>query len=145
MENVDGFALVDYIKTSIEVLMNMKVEEQDEMENPELFSPRPNQINDQDSSQMGNHLEGVGLRTPPGRGKGKINGFLERKLGRSREVHPDASKQLSVGDHKINKQLNQKKGRAGLLDLQNPLGSNNKNDDEQEQVLVALPKMESIE
>ena len=76
------------------------------MENPELFSPRPNQINDEDSSEMGHHLQGVGLRTPPGRSKGKINGFLERKLGRSREVYPDASKQLSVGDPKINKQLN---------------------------------------
>ena len=34
---IDGFALIDYIKQSIEMLMNMKVEEQDEMENPDLF------------------------------------------------------------------------------------------------------------
>jgi hypothetical protein len=38
MAHVDGFTLIDYIKTSIEILMNMKVEEQDEMENPDLFS-----------------------------------------------------------------------------------------------------------
>ena len=37
MADVDGFTLIDYIKSSIEVLMNMKVEEQDEMENPGLF------------------------------------------------------------------------------------------------------------
>lgn len=35
--DLDGFAIIDSIKTSIEMLMNMKVEEQDEMENPDLF------------------------------------------------------------------------------------------------------------
>lgn len=34
---MDGFSLIDQIKTSIEMLMNMKVEEQDEIENPDLF------------------------------------------------------------------------------------------------------------
>lgn len=38
LRSVDGFTLIDYIKSSIEVLMNMKVEEQDELENPDLFS-----------------------------------------------------------------------------------------------------------
>ena len=38
MRNVDGYTLIDHIKSAIEVLMNMKVEEQDEMENPDLFS-----------------------------------------------------------------------------------------------------------
>lgn len=37
MKDMDGFALIDQIKTSIEMLMNMKVEEQDEIENPDLF------------------------------------------------------------------------------------------------------------
>jgi hypothetical protein len=36
--NMDGYTLIDQIKQSIEILMNMKVEEQDEMENPDLFS-----------------------------------------------------------------------------------------------------------
>ena len=35
---MDGFTLVDHIKSAIEMLMNMKVEEQDEMENPDLFN-----------------------------------------------------------------------------------------------------------
>ena len=43
LKKVDGFTLIDYIKSAIEVLMNMKVEEQDEMENPDLFG---------DSSQL---------------------------------------------------------------------------------------------
>ena len=38
MKDVDGYTLIDYIKSAIEVLMNMKVEEQDEMENPDLFT-----------------------------------------------------------------------------------------------------------
>ena len=37
MKKMDGFSLIDQIKTSIEMLMNMKVEEQDEIENPDLF------------------------------------------------------------------------------------------------------------
>jgi hypothetical protein len=36
--DLDGFSLIDQIKQSIEILMNMKVEEQDELENPELFA-----------------------------------------------------------------------------------------------------------
>jgi len=42
--DVDGFALIDYIKSSIEVLMNMKVEEQDEMEDPDLFDGSSNYL-----------------------------------------------------------------------------------------------------
>jgi hypothetical protein len=38
LANHDGFSLIDQIKQSIEMLMNMKVEEQDELEHPELFS-----------------------------------------------------------------------------------------------------------
>ena len=38
MGKTDGYALIDLIKSAIEVLMNMKVEEQDEMENPDLFT-----------------------------------------------------------------------------------------------------------
>ena len=37
LKDLDGFAIIDQIKTSIEMLMNMKVEEQDEIENPDLF------------------------------------------------------------------------------------------------------------
>ena len=37
LKALDGFAIIDQIKTSIEMLMNMKVEEQDEIENPDLF------------------------------------------------------------------------------------------------------------
>jgi hypothetical protein len=44
LRDLDGFTLIDYIKTSIEVLMNMKVEEQDEMENPDLFTDTSNSI-----------------------------------------------------------------------------------------------------
>lgn len=35
--NLNGFSLIDQIKSSIEILMNMKVEEQDEIDNPDLF------------------------------------------------------------------------------------------------------------
>ena len=38
LAEMDGFSLIDQIKQSIEILMNMKVEEQDELENPELFA-----------------------------------------------------------------------------------------------------------
>ena len=41
---MDGFAIIDQIKTSIEMLMNMKVEEQDEMENPGLFDETSNYL-----------------------------------------------------------------------------------------------------
>jgi len=34
---LNGFSLIDQIKSSIEILMNMKVEEQDEIDNPDLF------------------------------------------------------------------------------------------------------------
>ena len=44
LREIDGFALIDYIKSSIEVLMNMKVEEQDEMENPGLFDGSSNYL-----------------------------------------------------------------------------------------------------
>ena len=44
LREIDGFALIDYIKQSIEVLMNMKVEEQDEMENPGLFDETSNYL-----------------------------------------------------------------------------------------------------
>ena len=37
LRDVDGFTLIDYIKGSIEMLMNMKVEEQDALDNPDLF------------------------------------------------------------------------------------------------------------
>ena len=37
-------ALNASLKTSIEILMNMKVEEQDEMENPELFTNTSNSL-----------------------------------------------------------------------------------------------------
>jgi len=30
MKSVDGFTLIDYIKSSIEILMNMKIEENDQ-------------------------------------------------------------------------------------------------------------------
>ena len=30
MREIDGFTLIDYIKSSIEILMNMKIEENDE-------------------------------------------------------------------------------------------------------------------
>lgn len=30
MKEVDGFTLIDYIKSSIEILMNMKIEENDQ-------------------------------------------------------------------------------------------------------------------
>lgn len=42
MADVDGFALIDLIKSSIEVLMNMKVEEQDEIDNPDLYDGSSN-------------------------------------------------------------------------------------------------------
>jgi len=32
MREVDGFTLIDYIKSSIEILMNMKIEENDQKE-----------------------------------------------------------------------------------------------------------------
>lgn len=32
MKEVDGFTLIDYIKSSIEILMNMKIEENDQKE-----------------------------------------------------------------------------------------------------------------
>jgi len=38
LAHLDGFTLIDEIKNHVEVLMNMKVEEQDELENPELFA-----------------------------------------------------------------------------------------------------------
>ena len=44
LKDLDGFTLIDYIKTSIEILMNMKVEEQDEMENPDLFTDTSNSL-----------------------------------------------------------------------------------------------------
>ena len=44
LKDLDGFTLIDYIKTSIEILMNMKVEEQDEMENPDLFTDTENSL-----------------------------------------------------------------------------------------------------
>ena len=42
MADVDGFSLIDLIKSSIEVLMNMKVEEQDEIDNPDLYDDSSN-------------------------------------------------------------------------------------------------------
>ena len=44
LREIDGFTLIDYIKSSIEVLMNMKVEEQDEIENPGLFDGTSNYL-----------------------------------------------------------------------------------------------------
>ncbi len=35
MQNVDGFTLIDYIKSSIEILMNMKIEENEGFKNHE--------------------------------------------------------------------------------------------------------------
>ena len=48
-------ANLDYIKTSIEILMNMKVEEQDEMENPELFTNTSNSLRQLKSPPKNRH------------------------------------------------------------------------------------------
>jgi hypothetical protein len=37
MREVDGFTLIDYIKSSIEILMNMKIEDGNEPGNPHPF------------------------------------------------------------------------------------------------------------
>lgn len=55
LRELDGFTLIDYIKTSIEILMNMKVEEQDEMENPELFTNTSNSLKQLKSPPKNRH------------------------------------------------------------------------------------------
>ena len=55
LRDSDGFTLIDYIKTSIEILMNMKVEEQDEMENPDLFTDTSNSFIRDDPPLKGRH------------------------------------------------------------------------------------------
>ena len=38
MKDTDGFTIIDYIKSSIEILMNMKIEENDQAEGNSLAS-----------------------------------------------------------------------------------------------------------
>jgi hypothetical protein len=37
MKEADGFTLIDYIKSSIEILMNMKIEENDQHNESDCF------------------------------------------------------------------------------------------------------------
>ena len=40
MKDVDGFTLIDYIKSSIEILMNMKIEENENQQTSEKKKPK---------------------------------------------------------------------------------------------------------
>ena len=70
LREIDGFTLIDYIKSSIEVLMNMKVEEQDEIENPGLFDGTSNYL-----GSINRHERSV--KSPPFRKGGKRQGTQE--------------------------------------------------------------------
>ena len=72
LRDIDGFTLIDYIKSSIEVLMNMKVEEQDEMENPGLFDGSLGYLN----GSINMH-ERSGVRSPAQKGKRRKQGTHE--------------------------------------------------------------------
>ena len=70
MKDVDGYTLIDHIKSAIEVLMNMKVEEQDEMENPDLFTRTS-----QDLLPINRHE--MSQRLPDNRARGDRGHFAE--------------------------------------------------------------------
>ena len=69
MKDVDGYTLIDYIKSAIEVLMNMKVEEQDEMENPDLFTKTSQELIPLNRHEMSQRL-------PEKRHKGGMQGHI---------------------------------------------------------------------
>ena len=65
MKEVDGFTLIDYIKSSIEILMNMKIEENDEGSSVEIkekkkIKGKKQKVND----DLGNNIPKIDDRTP---------------------------------------------------------------------------------
>ena len=65
MKEVDGFTLIDYIKSSIEILMNMKIEENDggssvEIKDKKKIKGKKQKVND----DLGNNIPKIDARTP---------------------------------------------------------------------------------
>ena len=65
MKEVDGFTLIDYIKSSIEILMNMKIEENDggssvEIKDKKKIKGKKQKVND----DLGNNIPKIDDRTP---------------------------------------------------------------------------------
>ena len=65
MKEVDGFTLIDYIKSSIEILMNMKIEENDggssvEIKDKKKIKDKKQKVND----DLGNNIPKIDDRTP---------------------------------------------------------------------------------
>ena len=65
MKEVDGFTLIDYIKSSIEILMNMKIEENDggssvEIKEKKKIKGKKQKVND----DLGNNIPKIDDRTP---------------------------------------------------------------------------------
>ena len=55
MKDVDGFTLIDYIKSSIEILMNMKIEENENQPTSEKKKPKnkkKNPLNNDDQPMI---------------------------------------------------------------------------------------------
>ena len=66
MKEVDGFTLIDYIKSSIEILMNMKIEENEanSSEEPKPKKHKKHKIREKIEDAAGNLIPKIDDKTP---------------------------------------------------------------------------------